>query len=675
MPRIVRLTMAWGVAALCQLAVTTPLIAQQAPPTLIEVGTVYPDSLGPDDVQAYQVQLDSASFVTGQVEQTSVDVRVTVRDPSGDRVVSVDGPSRGPEEFQFATDATGVYRIEVAPFQHATGRYELTVDRVEPEASNPADRVDQLMSRFGEDTPGGVVAVVRDGEVAFARAYGMADLTFGIPMTTETRNNIGSTSKQFTAFAVLLLAKEGRLSLDDDVRDYIEDLPDFAETVTIRNLLTHTSGYREFLNEAAMGGRNLGEGDYIDRDEIIEFIQRQPELQNSPGAEFNYNNSGFALASMIVERVTDTPFATWMREHVFLPLGMTHTSIRTERSEIVPGGSRGYGRDDEGGYRELMDLAGAMGAGGIYTTVADMAKWMGNLQTGAYGGRDLINQMTTRNVLTNGDTTSYGLGLFIDEDHGLRRIQHGGADNAHRSTFVFYPEIETGILVETNYANTDASLAGAITEAFLSDEFEDADEADVADADGDTEADDFDAGDYEPENFDRYAGRYELDEAPGFVLTFSRRADSLFVQATGQSELRIHAVSDSTFEIGGVEASVTFHEEEDGPVKSLTLHQNGDHPAQRLVDWAPDADALAAYAGRYFSQELETYYDVIVQDGHLVVQHRRLDDVTLTPISENKFSGGYPLATVEFTVGADGVATGFAASNGRTRDVRFARVE
>src|SRR5690606_14787827 len=205
------------------------------------------------------------------------------------------------------TGAAGDYRIEVTPFERQSGRYALVVSRVEPVATTPEGKVDQLIAAFDRpDTPGGVVAVVRGGEVVYTRPFGVANLTHAVPFTAETRTNIGSTSKQFTAFAVVLLDQRGLVDLDADVRRYLPELPDFGETVTLRHLLNHTSGYREFLNLLAIGGAQPE--DAFDHDRIAELVIRQPALQNAPGAEWNYNNTGYALLAEVVSRVTETPF-------------------------------------------------------------------------------------------------------------------------------------------------------------------------------------------------------------------------------------------------------------------------------------------------------------------------------------------------------------------------------
>lgn len=635
------------------------------------------DSLAATDVHHYILNLPENTFVYGAADQQTVDVVVTVYDPEGTTVDRYDGPARGPERFSFNTRTAGDYRIEVAPFEGATGRYTLVVERAEPIATTPEARVDQLMAGYdNEETPGGLVGVVEGGELVFARAYGMANLTHHIPYTTDTRTNIGSTSKQFTAFAIALLEAQGTLSLDDDIRTYLPELPDLGATVTLRHLLTHTSGYREFLNTIVLTGRRMDRGDYIDRQELIEVVQRQPTLQNIPGTAWNYNNTGFGLLAEVVARVTEQPFPEWMRENVFEPLGMNDTFVRAHPAQIIPHSAQGYVADEGSGYREAVDLGGAMGAGGIYTTLGDLARWMRNYHTMALGGPEVIGAMTTRYVLATGDTTNYGLGLFIEEVRGLRRYQHGGADMAHRSAFFYYPTLDAGLLVLSNNASFDGSIPDEIAEAFFGEHMT-PEPNEASDAGTATEATAFDPALYDPADFDVLAGRYELEAVPNFILTFTREDDAFFIQASGQPSAPITPTSDSTFALSVVEASVTFHREPDGTVKSLTLHQNGDHRARRLEDeaWVPSEADRAAYAGRYFSEELETFYTVVIQDSNLVVQQRRMDDVTLTPSNEDHFTGGFPIAEVTFVRNDAGDVIALTVGNGRTRGVRFEKQE
>ena len=635
----------------------------------LELNVMMSDSIEGDVSHEYLLSLDANQFVAGVANQISVDLVVTVYDPDDQIVRTFDNPARGPESFQFDAEAPGGYRIEIKPFEQQEGEYTLLVERIEPIAEAPEARVDQLLAFFdNSDVPGAVVGVVKDGYLAFSKAYGMADLSHSIPFTTETLTNIGSTSKQFTAFAIALLADQGQLSIDDDVRKYIPELPDFGETVTLRHMMTHTTGYREFLNTIALTGRQLGEGEFIDRDELIEIVQRQPALQNDPGAEWNYNNTSFGLLTIVVERVTGQSFPDWMRENVFEPLGMEHTLVRKNQSQIVPNRSTGYLTDREGAYREAADLGGAMGAGAIYTTPGDLALWMSNYHDPKVGSAKLIEAMTTPFILTTGDTTNYGFGLFIDEQRGLKRYQHGGADIAHRSMFMYFPEINSGVVALSNFGSF-SNPAGEIAEVFFGDHMTQEKPVTLTQ----NEDTPFDPDNYDPEDFDALAGRYALEIAPTFILTLTREEDKLYVQATNQPKLEILPTSDSTFKLTAVEASLTFHRNADEEVKTLTLHQNGDQKANRLEEepWEPSEEEQKSYEGRYFSEELETLYHVTATDSGLVLTQRRLNDIKLTPTKKDVFGASFPVAELSFIRNEEGEVEGFKVSNVRTRGVRF----
>ncbi len=532
--------------------------------------------------------------------------------------------------------------------------------------------VDSLAAAYdSSESPGVLIAVVQDGEIVFQKAYGMANLAHGVPLTVDTRTNIGSTSKQFTAFALGLLASRGELSLDDDVRDHIPELPDFGETVTVRNLLTHTSGYREFLNALAIGGWDLQNADFIARREIVGVVERQPRLQNSPGTEYNYNNTGYALAAMVVERVTGESFPAWMAANVFEPIGMTNTLVRADRRQIVPNSAMGYLPHPTEGFREATDLPGAMGAGGIYTTLGDLALWLGNLGSGAVGGPALIEEMMTPFVLASGEAIEYGLGLIIVPERGVRRVIHGGADTAHRSHLAFYPDLGIGIIVQSNHAGFQPSVIAGVTELFVGEHMEPLPAP--AEPEATEDVPDFDADAWDRTAFDDFAGRYAMEAQPAFVLTFWRDGERLMTQATGQGEAEIIPTSDSTFRHSTVAASVTFHRDAEGIVTGLTLHQNGNHPARRLEEEAPVVD-LEPFTGRYYSAEFETFYTIALEDGGLVLQHRRLATSPLMHESGDTFAGTFPMGQLEFERDEAGVITGFRASNGRARDILFERM-
>lgn len=632
------------------------------------------DSLGADDEHSYTIDLAADRFVYGVAEQHTVDVVIEVHSPDGSELARIDVTGEGPEPFQFETEAEGVHRLVVTSFEEDAGRYTLRLDGAEPIATAPSDRVRQLVHRVSGDAPGVAVGVVKDGSLIYTEAFGMADLTTGTPFTVDTRSNIGSVSKQFTAMGVLLLAQDGQLSLDDPVTKHLPNVKAFEDTVRIRHLLTHTSGYRESINTLAMAGVRFDRGDYISQEDIVDVVQRQPELQNKPGTKWNYNNTGYQLLADVIATVSGMSFPEYMDDRVFGPLGMNRTMIRAPRSQVVPGSARGYTMSD-GSYREGIDLPAAMGAGGIYATLSDLAKWIDNFNTHELGGPGAYEQMTTPYVLANGDTTAYGLGVFVQDIRGLKTIQHGGADMAHRAQVTYFPELNAGIIMMTNNATAPGSLPLDVAEAFFGDDMEPVKPGSAAPADTSTAS--FEPADMTAEDFESFVGRYELDNVPGFVLTFMQEDGTYYTQATGQPRLEIRPTGPSTFELVRVEARVEFQDVEDGKAQSLTLFQNGVQTASRIKrdPWSPTSDSLKAYEGRYYSEELQTAYVMTVREGQLVLTHTRLDDITLKPGQEDQFSGAFPVMDVEFVRDEAGKVMGLRAGNGRTSGVRFDKVE
>jgi CubicO group peptidase (beta-lactamase class C family) len=634
--------------------------AQQA--SRLQVGTPVPATLAADGTLRYELNLPNSHFVAGRVEQDGVDATVTITSPAGRRVLRAARVGRGgPESFAFATDTAGRYVIEVTPATAGkSGAVRVQLTRSEPVATTPEGKVDQAAAQLYKDTPGAVVGVIKSGKLAFVKGYGAADLTYGMPFTAETPTNIGSSSKQFTGFALALLASRGKLSLDDDVRKHIPELKDFGKKITLRHLLSHTTGYREFINTLIIEGRQVLEGDYIAPDEVIKVINRQPALQNEPGAEFNYNNSAFSLATIVVERVTGRPFSEFMRDEVFLPLGMTKTWVRANPGQIIPGRSIGY-IAGEGGFREVRDLYGSAGAGGIHTTPGDAAKWMRNFKTAELGGPAVIKELTTSGVLNSGSPSNYGYGVFLDTNRGLKRWQHGGNDVAHSSTFVYYPDLDAGYVVFSNYQGVPGGIAGVVADAFFGQHMT-APQRPTATSGVDVPA----------AMLRRYAGKYEMTTLGGLLLTVELQGGQLRLQLPGQPALPLRPTSMTSFEVVGAPAQITFNTAADGAVEGITFQQDGQHPGRRVVE-KPSVD-LTSFTGRYFSEELETFYDLSVEGGQLVIRHRRFGPVALTHTNGDTFSGTLPVSQVVFRRDAQGNVTGFEAGNGRARGIIFKKV-
>jgi CubicO group peptidase (beta-lactamase class C family) len=629
----------------------------------LEVGEVVEGMLELESPDTFYFDFSANTYIYGICNQVTVDAVVSLYDSAGTSLGLFDGPALGPETFNFNISEAGKYMLEVAPFEKKTGSYTLELKVVEAIAEEPEKRADQLFYAYAEEgVPGGVVGVIQYGEVVFSKAYGLANLSHSIPYEVNTPTNIGSVSKQFTAMAILLLEQQGRLSLDDDVRMHIPELPDLGQVVTLHNMLNHTNGFREVYNLMPMTGWT-GE-DMLRREEIIEILKRQEELQNAPGEEYNYNNSAFILLAEIVERISGQTFPEFMDSNVFAPLGMNSSLVRPNPAVIIPGASQGYVSDSLG-YNEAGDLHAAYGAGGIYTTVDDFSRWMGNFSKPVVGGLEVVNRLVTVDTLNNGDTMSYALGIGVDEFRGLKYYSHGGADIAHRAFLIYFPEIDAGVVAMSNNGNFNSTgIAYEMAELYFGDSMEP--------EDGEEEETDSKEVTVSEELLQAYAGRYLL-AGMGAILEYEVVDGRLKMSMEGQPEVYLDPLSESEFEYEGVEATVEFIMNEQGEVSGAVHTQGGQKfELERVPPYEPTMEELQALTGKFFSKELETFYTLEMRDTTLVLLIRNTKDIELSALKEDNFKGDiYFIGEVAFIRDPGGQVTGFTVANGRTRGIWF----
>ncbi len=338
----------------------------------------------------------------------------------------------------------------------------------QPLDARTAARIDTLFAEWDRtDTPGVVVAVARSGRVVYEKAFGMANLEHGVPMTPETVFMVASVSKQFTAFAVAMLAARGHLALDADVRTYLPEMHDFGTPITLRHLVHHTSGLRDEFDLLGMAGWRMD--DVITKDHIVGLAARQRELNFPPGSQYLYCNTGYTLLAEVVERVTGQSFRAWTDEHLFGPLGMSRTHFHDDHTMPVPGRAQGYERDASGRYRLQVNNYESVGASGLHTTAGDLMRWLHNLDTGTVGGPEVLSLVHERGRLTRGDTLHYAFGLGIDRYKGHRRVGHSGWHRGFRTYAGRFPDDSLAIVVLSNLASFDApGQAMRVADVFLS---------------------------------------------------------------------------------------------------------------------------------------------------------------------------------------------------------------
>lgn len=447
----------------------------QAQTRQLTLGTPIERELTAAERHAYAVRVDSGQFVLVTVRQRGIDAYVSLLDRRGDVVATGRELSgrNGLDSVTLFSHYSGWHWVAVLPRSetNARGTYTITLERLERAGATVSERVDQLFAAWDRpDSPGAAVTVVQDGRVVHAAGYGIAQLEYQIPIEPSTVFHTASVSKQFTAFAVLLLERDGRVSLNDDIRTYLPELPGYGRAITIRHLLHHTSGLRDQWGLLTMAGWRMD--DVITADQILRLIERQRELNFAPGTEYLYSNTGFFLLAEIVERVTGQSFSEWTEENIFTPLGMLDTHFHDDHQEIVPNRAYSYLSDPEGGFKKAVLSYANVGATSLFSTVEDMARWAINFETGAVGGAETIRQMRTRGVLNDGDSIDYAMGQAIGSYRGLPVLYHGGADAGFRTYMLRFPHQRVGVIVLSNLAGINAGrLARRTAELCLEDHF------------------------------------------------------------------------------------------------------------------------------------------------------------------------------------------------------------
>ena len=317
-------------------------------------------------------------------------------------------------------------------------------------AQSAAARVDSIFARWNtRETPGCAVGVAQKGTPVLTRAYGMADLERDVTATPATIYEAGSVSKQFTATAIILLAQQGKLSLDDDVRKYVPEIPDYGQTIRLRHLLTHTSGLRDWGSVATIAGwpRSVRTHTHA---HVIDILSRQRALNFPPGDQYSYSNSGYNVLAVIVDRVSGMPFADFSRRFIFEPLGMTHTQWRDDWTRIVKGRSVAYATRGNG-FAIDNPIENVYGNGGLLTTVGDLLIWNENLNAGArLGGKAYVDEMHRQGVLNSGLQIAYASGIQVGTYAGTKSVSHTGATSGFRAFLARYPEQQLSVAVLCN---------------------------------------------------------------------------------------------------------------------------------------------------------------------------------------------------------------------------------
>lgn len=529
----------------------------------------------------------------------------------------------------------------------------------------PNAAVDAVFADYAKPgSPGCALAVYRDGKILYEKGYGLANIEQSVPVTPQSVFDIGSTSKQFSAASILLLEQQGKLSIDDDVRKYIPELPDYGQKITIRNLLNHTSGLRDYLTLMDLAGVNI-DGVTTD-DDALAIITRQKALNFAPGSEYLYSNSGFFLLSVIVKRTSGKTLREFAAENIFQPLGMAHTSYRDDHTSLIPNRAFAYEPAEKGRYKLAVSYFEQTGDGAVHTSVEDLLKWDENFYTGRVLGKDLLAKLQEPGKLSTGKTLDYAKGLRIADYRGLRTVSHGGSWGGYRAELLRFPDQHFSVACLCNVGSANPwRKAQDVADVYLAPQMKPKESTTSA---GAMSAISLTAAQLQP-----LAGVYR-DPAKGEIRRITEKEGKLFLEAIGtQVELRPKSATEFEPVNFPVDATVVFEPAAGSAPRKLRIAGDGLTAATYEAITVASPTDLTAYAGEYWSDELQVTYKLAVGDGKLHLRAKNLPTGPLRPTVADEFDlAGSPIV-IHFTRGADQHITGFLLDAGRTRGMVFTR--
>ena len=398
-----------------------------------------------------------------------------------------------------------------------------------------------------DDGPGISVAIARGGEIVYRDGFGLAQLEYDQPIDPDTVFHVASVSKQFTAFSLVLLERDGVLSIDDDVRKHVPWLHDFGSKITIRHLLNHTSGIRDQWELLAMSGYRLD--DVLTQEHILRILRNQRELNFEPGSEYLYSNMGFSLAAEVAQVASGAPFTEFCKERIFGPLQMNATHFHLDHRQIVPMRAYSYAPKGSGWQKGVLSYAN-VGATSLFTTASDLTRWLMNLGTGKVGGKAAIEALCTKGKLNDGEELSYALGIMVNQYKGQRAWRHSGGDAGFRSEALYFPDADLAVAVLANGSNIrPQTIANGIADVILADRLTAAEPRPREEPAAQRETVPID-----DETLKRIEGRYTAESLPEIVVSRARSGARVEIVGQGRGRL-LRSAADEYFVR---EAAITF---------------------------------------------------------------------------------------------------------------------
>lgn len=526
-----------------------------------------------------------------------------------------------------------------------------------------AAAVDSIFAKWN-DAPGCALGIIKDGKLIYAKGYGMANMEYNIPNTENSVFRIGSTSKQFTAACIIRLVQQGKLSLDNTLDEFYPDFPAYAKKISVRHLLNHTSGIRDYLVLSYLKG--LSNNDYYTNDDVMQWLTHQTNLNFQPGDEHLYSNSGYWLLGQIVNKAAGIPMADYAEKEIFKPLDMTHTQFYTDHTQIVKNRASGYRPDKNGGYKIDMTTLDLIGDGGIFTTINDLKKWDDAFYKSDVLNRQFWDMMTQQGVLNNGDTIKYACGLFIGTHNGLKTVSHGGAFVGYRTQLLRFPDQHFSVAILTNRADANPSgMATQIADIFLKDKF-------INEHEEKTEKNQNGVPDVPTQIFTlkQLTGTYTIQ--PGIDMDIRIKKDTLNItQKWNNVSYNVVATTGNTYQIPADESvSFVFADLKDGNTQIVTIYQNGGEAVcKRKKEIDLSNINMKEYLGKYFSPELDMTYLLTIKGNalQLTIRNKTYD---LDILGKDHFTSQGKMFHFKRT---NNIISGFEMDAGRVKNLKFVK--
>lgn len=528
--------------------------------------------------------------------------------------------------------------------------------------------VDSLFENWNSiNVPGGSISIIKNGEIIYANGYGSADLEHDIPITPSTVFYIGSTSKQFVTFCILLLEEQGKINLDDKIQNYFPDFPEYDSPLTIRHFIHHTSGVRDYLTLMYLKGRS-----YLDHSEVSEvydLVKNQSELNFSPGDQYLYSNSCYFMLALIAEKASGKSLREFAHENIFKPLGMNNSLFYDDISDMIRNRAFSYEKT-ESGFKNLVSRFDLVGSGGVYSTVLDLALWDQNFYQNKLGkgGQEIIDKMHQEGVLNSGKTAGYAFALINGTYRGLNTVNHGGSLAGYRSQLLRFPDQKFSVIVLANRSDADSSgKAYNIADIFLADQFieKDQSETNPKRKNRDIKLD--------KSHLTAFCASYWNDKE-SYSRKIYLKNDTLRYSRNVNNESKLVPIGKNEFRMEGVSADllVRFERNSDN-VKSMIVTLNNGTPSESIA-YKPityEIEDYKKYEGSFYSKELNVSYDLATTDDKLILYVDGKEISSMDVIKEYTLSNGN-FGVFEF-FGSSGGIEGFKLMAGRVKNLRFTK--